>query len=133
MEAKMTKRGRELLCKAHAGDAALSPITYIAMGSGGCTDGVPIAVTGNETELKEELIQMPVAAHQYSEELDDSTGATKVKMRYTATLGEKELPDTIMNEAGLVDGDGNLVAYLTFLPKGKDEDMEVVFCIDELF
>lgn len=133
MEAKMTKRGRELLCKAHAGDVQLSPITYISLGSGGCAEGVPVVVTGNETELKEELIQMPVAAHQYSEELDDSTGATKVKMRYTAVLGEKELPDSVISEAGLVDGDGNLVAYLTFLPKGKDEDMEFVFNIDEIF
>lgn len=133
MEAKMTKRGRELLCKAHAGDVTLSPITYIALGKGGCAEGVPIAVMGAETALKEELIKLPVTAHQYSEELDDSTGSTKVKMRYSATLGEKELADETISEAGLIDGDENLIAYITFLGKGKDEDMEFIFNIDELF
>ena len=36
-------------------------------------------------------------------------------------------------ELGLFDADGDLVAYKTFLPKGKDDDMEFIFDMDEIF
>lgn len=133
MEAKMTKTGRELLCKAHAGDVALSPIAYIALGSGGCSGGVPIAVTGTETALKQELLKKEIESHTYVEEPDESTGAIQVKTRYSITLANTELANEIISEAGLVDAAGNLIAYLTFTEKGKDADMEITFNIDELF
>lgn len=133
MEVKMTKTGRELLCKAHAGDMQLSPITYISLGAGGCSSGTPILVTGNETAMKEELIQKEIESHQYLEKADESTGAISVKVRYTISLGETELVGKTISEAGLMDADGNLVAYMTFLEKGKDKDMEFIFNMDELF
>lgn len=132
MEAKITKKGRELLCKAHAGDLQLSPITYIALGGGGCSNGTPIAVTGNETVLKNELIKKNIESHQYIEE-NDAAGAVKVKMHYAISLGKDELADAKISEAGLVDADNNLIAYITFLEKGKDQGMEFTFNIDEIF
>ncbi len=131
MEAKMTKKGRELLCKAHAGDARLSPIAHIALGNGGRDDGGPIAVTGLETELKSEIARKAVESHEYGEETDG--GMLKIKERYSISLSEEELAGETISEAGLVDGDGNLVAYLAFLGKGKDKDMEFTFNIDEIF
>lgn len=131
MEAKTTKKGRELLCKAQAGDIQLSPISYIALGSGGCSEGEPIAVTGNETALKAELVRKEVESHQYSEETDGDV--VKIKTRYSVSLGEDELAGEIISEAGLVDGNGNLIAYLTFMEKGKDEGMEFTFNLDEMF
>lgn len=131
MEAKITKTGRELLCKAHAGDIQLSPITFIALGDGGCIDGAPIEITGNETELKSELLRKEITAHKYLEE--DMQQTKKVKMQYTSILDENELADTKISEAGLIDAQGNLIAYLTFLEKGKDKGMEFTFNIDEIF
>lgn len=131
MDAKMTKKGRELLCKAHAGDTQLSPITYIALGSGGCSEGEPIAVTGNETALKSELARKEIESHQYIEETVEDV--VKIKTRYSVSLGESELAGEVISEAGLVDGDGNLIAYLTFTEKGKDQDMEFTFNLDEIF
>ena len=48
-------------------------------------------------------------------------------------LEKNELANEYISEQGLVDSDGDLVAYKTFLPKGKDEDMEFVFSMDEIF
>lgn len=133
MEAKMTKKGRELLCRAHAGDVQLSPISYIALGNGGCSGGEVATVTGSETALKQELIRKETASHQYMEETDEGTGAVTVKVKYTICLGETELAGESISEAGLLDADGNLVAYMTFLEKGKDEGMEFIFNMDEMF
>lgn len=129
MDAKMTKTGREQLCKAHAGDTELSPITKIALGSGGCRGGEPIEVTGKETELKSKLIEKEIASHQYIEEEESG----KLKTRYTISLGDDELVDQKISEAGLIDGEGRLVAYITFLEKGKDQGMDFTFNIDEIF
>ena len=54
----ITVIGRKKLCKAHAGDITLPPITQIAWGDGGVTeDGVPKATTGNEISLYNELLK----------------------------------------------------------------------------
>lgn len=34
---------------------------------------------------------------------------------------------------GLYDSDGDLIAYRTFLRKGKDEDIPLIFDMDEVF
>ena len=36
-------------------------------------------------------------------------------------------------EMGLYDSDGDLIAYRTFLRKGKDEDIPLIFDMDEVF
>ena len=38
-----------------------------------------------------------------------------------------------ISELGLYDEENDLVAIKTFLPKGKDEDMEFIFDMDEIF
>lgn len=125
-QAVITKKGREKLCKAHAGDISLPAITYMVLGSGGVQeDGqTVIPPTGEETELKNQLIKKELTGHSYPQ---DTT------CRYSMRLTKEELANVYISEQGLVDTEGDLVAYKTFLPKGKDEDMEFVFDMDEIF
>ena len=123
----ITVIGRKKLCKAHAGDITLPPITQIAWGDGGVTeDGVPKATTGNEISLYNELLKKNISGHMYPVE-DETT------CRYSGTLGKGELTGKEISEMGLYDSDGDLIAYRTFLRKGKDEDIPLIFDMDEVF
>ena len=48
-------------------------------------------------------------------------------------LSKTELANQNISEQGLFDADGDLVAYKTFLSKGKDDDLEFIFDMDEIF
>lgn len=123
----ITEIGRKKLCKAHAGDLVLPKITQMAFGSGGVDgDGNVIETTGAETELKTELLKKNVDGHSY-------TNDKETTCRYTVRLGKEELANKSISEQGLFDQDGDLIAYKTFLPKGKDDDMEFIFDMDEIF
>ena len=101
----ITEIGRKKLCRAHSGDQTLPAITQMAFGSGGVdADGNVIETTGAETAC-----------------------------RYTVRLSKTELANQNISEQGLFDADGDLVAYKTFLSKGKDDDMEFIFDMDEIF
>ena len=122
----ITVIGRKKLCKAHAGDITLPPITQIAWGDGGVTeDGVPKATTGNEISLYNELLKKNISGHMYPVE-DETT------CRYSGILDKGELTGKEISEMGLYDSDGDLIAYRTFLRKGKDEDIPLIFDMDEV-
>ena len=105
----ITEIGRKKLCMAHSGDATLPAITHMAFGSGGIdSKGNVIETTGTETGLKTELLKKEIDSHAYTDEKSTTC-------RYT------------------YDADGDLIAYKTFLPKGKDDDMEFIFDMDEVF
>ena len=121
----ITKTGREKLCRAHAGDITLPAVTQMAFGSGGVDgEGAVIATTGEEVSLRAELLKKDIDSHTYPGE---------ATARYSVRLGKAELAGGQISEMGLVDAEGDLVAYKTFLPKGKDADMEFVFDMDEIF
>ena len=121
----ITIAGRRKLCQAHAGDIALPAITQMAFGAGGVDDsGGVIAATGEEVSLRDELLRKDISGHIYPEE---------TTARYSTRLGKAELAGQSISEMGLFDSDGDLVAYKTFLPKGKDDDMEFCFDMDEIF
>lgn len=121
----MTAKGREKLCKAHAGEMTLSKITQMGFGSGGVDKGGNvIGTTGEEVALGHELLK---------KDLDGHTFPVATTCRYSVRLGKAELADQTISEQGLFDADGDLVAYKTFMPKGKDGDMEFVFDMDEIF
>lgn len=123
----ITETGRRNLCKAHAGDLTLPKITKMAFGDGGVNgNGDVIEATGTETALKHELLKKDLSGHAYT---DDK----QTTCRYTAMLTKTELSNQKISEQGLFDAAGNLVAYKTFLPKGKDDDMEFIFDMDEIF
>lgn len=122
-----TVTARRKLCMAHAGDITLPVITKMAFGNGGVDEtGQPIATTGNEIGLYNELLVKDVEKHVYVEE-DQTT------CRYTATLEVGELDGEMISEMGLYDADGDLVSYRTFLPKGKDYDIRQGYDMDEMF
>lgn len=121
----ITKKGREKLCKAHAGEIALPKITHMAFGKGGIGEGgEPIATTGEEVALKSELLK---------KEIDGHTFPSETTCRYSVRLTKEELAGETISEQGLFDEEGDLIAYKTFLGKGKDADMEFVFNMDEIF
>ena len=125
-QGKTTVIGRRKLCKAHAGDLVLPQILYMGFGSGGVdAEGNVREPTGEETALSVELLRKPVEGHSYLE--------AETTCRYTVKLEKEELADTYISEQGLYDIDGDLIAYKTFLPKGKDADMEFIFDMDEIF
>lgn len=121
----ITVAGRRKLCQAHAGDIDLPAITQMAFGAGGVDDsGEVIAATGEEVSLRDELLRKDINSHTYPEE---------TTARYSTRLGKAELANQSISEMGLYDAAGDLIAYKTFLPKGKDADMEFVFDMDEIF
>jgi len=123
----ITEIGRKKLCKAHAGDIKLPKITQMGFGSGGVNEqGEIITPSGMETELKSELLKKNIDKHTY-------TDSKETPCRYTASLGKSELVNQNISEQGLFDEEGDLVAYKTFLPKGKDDDMVFIFDMDEVF
>lgn len=123
----ITKVGRKKLCMAHSGDADLPKIVKMAFGDGGVTsEGAVIDTTGGETALKNELLKKDIESHTYVNE-----GQTTC--RYKVTLEKTELANKTISEQGLFDEEGDLIAYKTFLPKGKDGDMEFIFEMDEIF
>lgn len=123
----ITAVGRKKLCMAHAGDTALPAITRMAWGNGGVDEnGQPLATTGNEIGLYGELLRKDIESHAY-------VGDGQTTCRYTATLGAGELDGEEISEMGLYDADGDLVAYRTFLRKGKDADIPQIYDMDEIF
>ena len=120
----MTVRGREKLCKAHAGEMALPCIKWIAFGTGGVDENrQPLPVTGEEVALREE---------QYRMELEHSF-PIPTTCEYLSILEKTDLPNTYISEMGLFDEEEELVMYATFLEKGKDEDMRFEFRTQEVF
>ena len=70
----LTRVGREKLCKAHAGDISLPPITQIAFGDGGVdSDGNVISVTGEEVSLRNELMRKDIDEHYFQKGQPDVT------------------------------------------------------------
>ena len=123
----ITAVGRKKLCMTHAGDIALPVITQMAWGSGGADEtGQPLDTTGNEIGLYQELLRKDIESHVYVNE-----GQTTC--RYTATLEAGELDNSYISEMGLYDEDGDLIAYRTFMRKGKDADIPQIYDMDEIF
>lgn len=123
----ITVTGRKKICKAHAGDITLPVLAKMAWGNGGVDEkGVPKMATGNEIALYGELLKKNIEKHVYVDE-DETT------CRFTATLEKGELTGKEISEMGLFDEDGDLIAYRTFMRKGKDEDIPQIYDMDEIF
>ena len=123
----ITLTGRKKLCMAHAGDATLPKIAKMVWGDGGVDEhGTPRATTGNEVGLYNKLLEKEIESHNYVNE-------EKTTCRYRSTLEKGELTGKEISEMGLLDADGDLIAYRTFLRKGKDEDVPQSYDMDEIF
>lgn len=122
---QITTKGREKLCKSHAGIISLPKIKYMAFGTGGTdSSGKPFPVLGTEEGLRKEVLRKENETIEFP---INTTG------RYSVTLGREELAGVFISEQGLFDEEGDLILYKTFLPKPKDDDMEFCFLMDEIF
>lgn len=120
-----TNKAREKMVKGRAGDIALPKITHMVFGDGGTdSSGRPIAPLGEETKLKNQILKKSIDGHTYP---------CETTCRYSCTLSKEDLADKNINEIGLVDSEGDLIAIKTFGNKYKDSDMEMIFEIDDEF
>lgn len=123
----ITAVGRKKLCMAHAGDALLPKIAKMAWGNGGVDEtGQPIATTGNEIGLYNQLLEKDIESHEY-------VNGEQTTCRYTSPLEAGELNGEEISELGLFDEEGDLIAYRTFMRKGKDADIPQIYDMDEIF
>jgi len=124
-EAVTTVKGREKLCRAHAGDSLLPKLKYIAYGDGGTdADGNPLPPTGEEVSLHNELLRMEIDEHNYP---------IQTTCEYKSGLSKSDLANVYISELGIFDEEGDLIVYKTFLKKGKDDDMLFDFSLQEIF
>lgn len=127
----ITAVGRRKLCMAHAGEAALPAITKMAWGDGGVDEnGEPKATTGTEIGLYNMVMEKEVEGYEFI--VDEKTGE-KTTCRYTATLGKGEATGKEISEMGLLDAEGDLISYRTFMRKGKDGDIPQTYDMEEIF
>lgn len=124
-ESVVTTLAKRKMLKARAGIAPLPRIVGMAFGDGAKNaSGAVIAPNPDQTALHNELLRKEVDGYK---EIDELT------YRYTCTLAENELGNKFLNELALYDAEGDLVAIQTFLDKGKDDDQEMGFEIDDTF
>ena len=125
MDAVVTKSARNKMLKARAGDLVLPKIKGMAFGDGGVDgDGSIIVPSVDQTELHNELLRKEVSGYEY---LNDTV------CRYSCTLEASELAGKSISELALYDEDGDLIAIKNFSGKGKDDDLEMTFNIDDIF
>lgn len=121
----ITQKSREKMVKARAGAIVLPRIVGMAFGSGGCnSDREVITPEEDQETLRNEL---------YRKEIDRFEFVGLTTCRYECTLEEQELSGTYISEVGLYDEEGDIVAIKNFTPKGKDDDLEMTFQVDDIF
>lgn len=124
-DAMVTLIARKKLVRARAGAIELPPIVAMAFGTGGVdADGIPIEPSDSDEGLKNEVFRKAIDNYTF---IDDTT------CRYFCTLAVDECVGETINELGLCDAEGDIIALKTFRDKGKDGDLEMTFRIDDIF
>jgi len=114
-----TVKGREKMAKAHAGLATLPKITHIALGSGGVNGTTPKGLTGNENSLFNEKIRKEIELIEVN--------STTYRYVISVDADTDSLNGVNINEAGLFDEDGDLIAIKTFTNKGLESGVTIQF------
>lgn len=123
MNAVVTIKAREKMLKARAGNTSLPKIVGFAFGNGGIdSNGNVIEPSEGSNALANELLRKEIDGYEFMSDL---------VCRYACTLGKTELAGYKISEIALYDSEGDLVAIKNFLPKGKDDDLEMTFQIDD--
>lgn len=112
------------MLEARAGIRPLARIVGFAFGDGAVIDGIVKKPDPNYPYLQNEV---------YRQENDGYVVISDTCIRYTCTLAKGTLKGSRINEMALYDSDGDLIAIKSFLDKGKDEDIEMAFEIDDTF
>lgn len=121
----ITKKSREKLVKARAGAIQLPKIVGMVFGDGGVdASGNVIPPTESQSGLTNEI---------FRKELDGYSFPADTTCRYECTLTESELAGEEISEIGLYDSEGDVVCVKTFKRKGKDDDVEQTYTLDDIF
>lgn len=121
----ITKKSREKLVKARAGAIQLPKIVGMVFGDGGVdASGNVIPPTESQNGLTNEI---------FRKELDGYSFPADTTCRYECTLTESELAGEEISEIGLYDSEGDVVCIKTFKRKGKDDDVEQTYTLDDIF
>lgn len=122
----ITKTRRRKLCMAASDpEKPLAVITHVAFGNGGVNEsGEPLVPLKTQTALNSELVRYEVESVTYPAE---------TTARYAVTIPKDAMVGEEINEAALVDSDGDVVAIKTMYPKKKDEDVSFTFEFDDEF
>lgn len=121
----ITRNARMKLVKARAGAITLPRVVGMAFGNGGVNaDGTVIEPPDSQTALVGELLRKPVDGYSFPEDCI---------CRYECTLLENELAGAEISEIGLYDEDGDIVCIKNFTRKGKDDDVEQTYVLDDIF
>lgn len=121
----ITKKSREKLVKARAGAIQLPKIVGMVFGDGGVdASGNVIPPTESQSGLTNEI---------FRKELDGYSFPADTTCRYECTLTESELAGEEISEIGLYDSEGDVVCIKTFKRKGKDDDAEQTYTLDDIF
>ncbi len=124
--AAITVAARQKLVQARAGAVTLPKVMGMAFGDGGVdSSGEVIAPTEDQTGLTHELYRKVIDKYTVS-----SDGLT---VTYECTLDEAELVGAEISECGLYDEDGDIICIKTFTRKGKDDDVEQTYTLDDIF
>lgn len=121
----ITKKAREKLVKARAGAIELPKIVGMVFGNGGCDVNENI-ITPDEDQsgLRHELYRKEIDGYKFIED---------TVCRYECTLTESELANEYISEIGLYDADGDIVCIKSFKRKGKDDDLQMTYILDDVF
>lgn len=122
----VTIRAKKKMLQARAGIISQLPrITHMAFGDGGVdSGGNVIDHSASANALNHELLRKSIDGYEV---ISDTC------IRYSCTLAESDLADVYISECGLIDAQGDFVALKSFLKKGKDADMQVVFECEDTF
>lgn len=102
----------------------IARITHVAVGDGGVDgSGEIFAPLADDVRLRNELLRKEYSACR---PLSDTS------YEYDIKLDPDELVGKYISELMLIDEDGDAVAFLHFLPKGKD-DAETTFSIEDYY
>ncbi|MCM1212902.1 MAG: phage tail protein [Lachnospiraceae bacterium] len=121
----ITKAARRKMVQARAGAIVLPRIVGMAFGNGGVdADGNILSPKEGQDTLAGELYRKPIDGYSFPDE---------TSCRYECTLLEKELAGTEISEVGLYDEDGDILCIKAFRRKGKDDDVEQTYVLDDIF
>ncbi len=121
----ITEAARKKLVKARAGAIVLPKVVGMAFGNGGVdSEGTIIPPTEGQANLVNELYRKPVDGYSFPQD---------TVCRYECTLLREELANEEISEIGLYDEDGEILCIKTFKRKGKDDDVEQTYVLDDIF
>lgn len=123
MKSIITKIRRQKMAEAGR-TGSIAKISHVAVGRGGVDENGEIRIVyDTDNRLNDELIRK-----EYSNvhKLSDTSYIYDIKLEADELVGE------YISEIMLIDEDGDPVAFMTFLPKGKD-DAETVFSIEDRY